>query len=59
MKTTSLNGHTMSIYTQAVEQDRLFMEEMIKTMTPEQINQFCFENGFAVPTQEELKELLK
>ena len=32
-----------------VEQDRLFIKELIKTMTPEQINRFCFENGFEVP----------
>lgn len=44
-----LNGHTMSIYAQAVEQDRLFFTELMKTMTPEEINRFCFENGFAVP----------
>ena len=39
----------MDAYQRAVEQDRLFIQEMIKTMTPEQINQFCFENGFEVP----------
>lgn len=48
-KPTSLNGHTMDIYARAVEADRLFTQEMLKTMTPEQINRFCFENGFAVP----------
>lgn len=39
----------MDVYQQAVEQDRLFIQELIKTMTPEQINRFCFENGFEVP----------
>lgn len=39
----------MDAYAQAVEQDRLFIQQMIKTMTPEQINRFCFENGFEVP----------
>lgn len=36
-------------YEKAVEQDRLAIQEMLKTMTPEQINKFCFENGFEVP----------
>lgn len=40
------------VYAQAIEQDRLFFEQMLKTMTPEQINQFCFENGFEIPNQE-------
>lgn len=40
---------TMDAYAQAVEQDRKFMEKMVATMTPEQVNRFCFENGFPVP----------
>lgn len=36
-------------YAQAIEQDRLFAQRMMKTMTPEQINRFCFENGYSVP----------
>lgn len=47
------SGHAVSIYAQAVEQDHLFAQEMIKTMTPEQINRFCFENGFSVPEPKE------
>ena len=40
---------TMDAYAQAVEQDRKFMEKMLKTLTPEQVNRFCFENGYSVP----------
>lgn len=39
----------MQVYAESVEQDRLFAQHMMKTMTPEQINRFCFENGFSVP----------
>ena len=46
---TDLNGHTMSIYAQAVEADRLFTQELIKHMTPKELERFCLENGFAVP----------
>lgn len=52
---TDLNGHTMSVYARAVEADRLFFKEMIKTMTPEEINRFCFENGYTVPEPKEKK----
>lgn len=44
-----LQAVAMDAYAQAIEQDRLFAQRMMKTMTPEQINQFCFENGFSVP----------
>jgi hypothetical protein len=53
---TSLNGHTMHIFLvqhETAKQDRLFNEEMMKTMTPEQIKRFCLENGFAVPEPKE------
>ena len=49
---TSLNGHTMHILLvqhEAAKQHRLFIEELVKTGTPEQIKRFCLENGFAVP----------
>jgi hypothetical protein len=39
----------MDAYQLAVELDRRLHNEMIKNMTPEQINRFCFENGFEVP----------
>lgn len=41
----------MSAYAQAVEQDRLFTQELLKNMSPEQVNRFCFENGFSVPVR--------
>lgn len=44
-----LQAVAMNAYAQAIEQDRLFAQRMMKTMTPEQSNQFCFENGFSVP----------
>lgn len=45
-------GHTwQDAYTLAVKQDEIAMREMFKTMTPEEINRFCFENGFVVPTK--------
>ena len=48
-----LQAVAMNAYAQAIEQDRLFAQRMMKTMTPEQINRFCFENGYAVPEPKE------
>lgn len=45
----SLNANTIHVYARAVEEDRKFTQRMMQTMTPEQINRFCFENGFSVP----------
>ena len=43
----------MTAYAQAIEQDRLFAQRMLKTMTTEEINRFCFENGFTHPEPKE------
>lgn len=50
-----LQAVAMDAYAQAIEQDRLFAQRMMKTMTPEQINRFCFENGYSVPEPKEKK----
>lgn len=48
-----LQAVAMNAYAQAIEQDRLIAQRMMKTMTPEQINRFCFENGYSVPEPKE------
>ena len=50
-----LQAGAMTAYAQAIEQDRLLAQRMMKTMTPEQINRFCFENGYSVPEPKEKK----
>ena len=44
---------------EAAKQDRQFFKDLLKNMSYEQVKRFCFENGYAVPTPEELKELIK
>ena len=50
-----LQAGAMTAYAQAIEQDRLFAQRMMQTMTTEQVNRFCFENGFSVPEPKEKK----
>lgn len=48
-----LQAVAMNAYAQAIEQDRLFAQRMMKTMTPEQVNRFCYENGYSAPEPKE------
>lgn len=57
-KPTSLNGHTIGIFLvqhEAAKQAKEMFEIILNTMTPEQINRFCFENGYSVPEPKEKK----
>lgn len=48
-----LQAVAMNAYAQAIEQDRLFAQRVMQTMTTEQVNRFCFENGYSVPEPKE------
>lgn len=34
------------VHAQAMVADRMFINHLVSTMTPEELERFCFENGF-------------